>query len=163
MNDRNRHELAASGWRGFHHLALVTRDLDQTIAFYENVLGMKAGPVYPARGGRGRHCFIHPGGAETKGLHFFEYPEAEIFQSADAIRRLQRDPRSADINRFLPGALQHIAFAAASEEEALALRSRLLELDIPVTEVYDLGEFKDYIFTDNNGIQIEVAWEKNVP
>jgi len=96
-------------------------------------------------------------------LHFFEHPEAEIFQSADAIRRLQRDPRAADINRFLPGALQHIAFAAASEGEALALRSRLLELDIPVTEVYDLGELKDYIFVDNNGIQIEVAWEKTGP
>ena len=163
MNERNRRETAASGssgWRGFHHLALVTRDLDQTIEFYENVLGMKAGTVYPAKGGRGRHCFIHPGGTGTKGLHFFEHPEAEIFQSADAIRRLRRDPRGADINRFLPGALQHIAFAAGSEEEALALRNKLVALDIPVTQVYDLGELRDFIFVDNNGIQIEVAWEK---
>ena len=33
------------GWRGFHHVAVVTRDLEETIRFYEDVLGMSAGDV----------------------------------------------------------------------------------------------------------------------
>lgn len=37
-------------WQGFHHIALVTLDLDATIRFYGDVLEMKAGNVYPARG-----------------------------------------------------------------------------------------------------------------
>ncbi|MBY6278041.1 VOC family protein, partial [Symbiobacterium thermophilum] len=32
-------------WEGFHHIALVTPDLDTTIHFYGNVLGMQVGEV----------------------------------------------------------------------------------------------------------------------
>lgn len=37
------HEHGGTGgvrWRGAHHLALVTRDLDATVRFYHGVLGM---------------------------------------------------------------------------------------------------------------------------
>ncbi|MFC5470897.1 VOC family protein [Cohnella suwonensis] len=43
------------GWLGFHHVALVTPDLDATILFYENTLGMHSSPVYPATSQRGRN------------------------------------------------------------------------------------------------------------
>nr|MBA3790917.1 VOC family protein [Rubrobacter sp.] len=33
------------GWQGFHHVALVTADLDATLRFYEDVLGMEAGEI----------------------------------------------------------------------------------------------------------------------
>ena len=62
-------------WRGFHHVALVTPDLDETIRFYGDVLGMRVGEVFPATERQGRHCFVRPGDAETYGLHFFEQPD----------------------------------------------------------------------------------------
>ena len=29
-----------SGWRGFHHVAVMTRDLEETAPFYGEILGM---------------------------------------------------------------------------------------------------------------------------
>jgi hypothetical protein len=45
-------------WRGFHHITLVTADLDATIRFYGGVLGMRVGEVVAATERQGRHCFI---------------------------------------------------------------------------------------------------------
>jgi len=152
--------MEKTNWRGFHHIALVTADLDATIAFYEQVLGMRAGPVYPATARRGRHCFIKPGDTDAWGLHFFEYAGAQIPSSAEAIRQLAENREAAALYQFVPGALQHIAFALPSEEEAMALRRRLESHGVPVTDIYDQGSIRDFVFVDNNGIQLEAAWPK---
>lgn len=152
--------LEGFGWSGFHHVALVTPDLDATLLFYENVLGMHSSSVYPATSQRGRHCFVKPGNTETWGIHFFEHPDAKIYQSADALRRLAENPESSDLYRFLPGALQHIAFALSSEEDGLALRSKLSSCGVAMTDIYDQGKIRNFIFIDNNGIQLEAAWSK---
>lgn len=147
-------------WSGFHHLALVTPDLDATLFFYENVLGMQASSVYPATPQRGRHCFVKPGDTESWGIHFFEHPTAQIYQSSDELRRLAKNPESSDLYRFLPGALQHVAFALPSEEDGLALRSKLDNYGVAMTDIYDQGKIRNFIFIDNNGIQLEAAWPK---
>src|SRR5262245_7900082 len=111
-------------WQGIHHLAVATRDLEQTIRFYTEVLGMKSNDIYPANPFHGRHAFIKPGEtAETWGLHFFESAEAQIHMHPDALRRLT----------FIPGALQHIAFALPDESAGLQLRQRLESLEIEMT------------------------------
>jgi len=46
---------AAPPWRGFHHVALVARDLDATISFYRDVLGMEVVFIAPAGELHGRH------------------------------------------------------------------------------------------------------------
>lgn len=147
-------------WSGFHHIALVTPDLDATLFFYENVLGMHASSVYPATSQRGRHCFVKPGHTKAWGIHFFEYPDAQIYQSTNELRRLAEYPDSSDLYRFLPGALQHIAFALASEEDGLSLRRKLSSYGVTMTEIYDQGKIRNFIFLDNNGIQLEAAWPK---
>ncbi|QED49907.1 VOC family protein [Cytobacillus dafuensis] len=151
-----------SSWRGFHHIALITRNLDETIRFYKNVLAMQVGTVYPAFKKRGRHCFIRPGNVETWGIHFFEYPDAQIFRSDEELKRLSKNPAATELYSFLPGALQHIAFAIHSEEEGLTLRAKLLSEGIIMTDIYDQGKIRNFIFTDNNGIQLEVAWPKAI-
>ncbi|MBS4196706.1 VOC family protein [Lederbergia citri] len=149
-------------WKGFHHIALVTRNLDETIRFYKNLLGMQVGTVYPAFKQRGRHCFIRPGDVETWGIHFFEYPDAQIFQSDKELKRLSENSTASDLYSFLPGALQHIAFAVRSEEEGLNLRAKLTNEGIVMTDIYDQGKIRNFIFVDNNGIQLEVAWKKSI-
>lgn len=147
-------------WQEIHHIALVTNNLDETVHFYQHVLGMQVGNIYPAFKQRGRHCFIKPGNVETWGIHFFEYPEAQIYRSDKALKRLSENPTAADLYSFLPGALQHIAFGVQNEEEAFLLREKLKSEDIIMTDIYDQGSIRNFIFIDNNGIQLEVAWPK---
>jgi len=137
-------------WRGFHHVALVTPDLDATIRFYRDVLGMEAGEVMERQG---RHCFITPGG-DTWGLHFFEHADAELFAQPEVLTQRYG---------FLPGALQHIAFALPDEAAALALRQRLQEKGVEITPINELGPIRNFLFTDNNGLILEAAWPKEAP
>jgi catechol 2,3-dioxygenase-like lactoylglutathione lyase family enzyme len=149
-------------WKGFHHIALVTQNLDETIRFYQNVLEMQVGTVYPAFKQRGRHCFMRPGHVETWGIHFFEYKDAQISRCDEELKRLAENPAASELYSFLPGALQHIAFAVNSEEEGLTLRTKLISECIVMTDIYDQGKIRNFIFTDNNGIQLEVAWPKAI-
>ncbi|SRR6266498_3022431 len=140
----------APPWRGFHHIAIVTPDLEATIRFYQDALGMQVGDIHPARGGNGRHCFIKPGMNETWGLHVFEQADAHIFPYPETLARFV----------FIPGALQHIAFALPDEAAALALRERLHRHNVHMTPIGDLGPIRNTLFLDNNGILLEAAWPK---
>jgi catechol 2,3-dioxygenase-like lactoylglutathione lyase family enzyme len=163
INEQQKEQIPEySLWQGFHHIALVTRNLDETIHFYQNVLEMQPGTVYPAFKQRGRHCFIRPGNVETWGIHFFEYPDAQISQSDEELKRLAENPSAEELYSFLPGALQHIAFAVQCEVEGLILRTKLISEGIIMTDIYDQGRIRNFIFTDNNGIQLEVAWPKAI-
>ena len=53
---------AAPPWRGVHHVALVARDLDATISFYRDVLGMEVVFIAPAGELHGRHGAVRPDG-----------------------------------------------------------------------------------------------------
>ena len=139
---------AAPPWRGFHHVALVTPDLDATKKFYTEVLGMQVAAEFPTTGGSGRHCFIRPGETDAWGLHFFERPDARIFPYPEGMQR----------SAFVPGALQHIAFALPGMAEALTLRERLAAFGIPTTGIGHLGPVRNMLFRDNNGLLLEATW-----
>jgi catechol 2,3-dioxygenase-like lactoylglutathione lyase family enzyme len=141
-------------WRGVHHVALATPDLDATVAFYRDVLGMRAGEV--SRRGPNRHCFVTPGDGDGWGLHFFEHPDAQLFTDLDQMRAVLADP--AAHHGSLPGALQHIAFALPDEPAALALRERLRARDLPVTVTVDYGATRGFMFADLSGQLLEATW-----
>jgi catechol 2,3-dioxygenase-like lactoylglutathione lyase family enzyme len=143
-----------TGWRGFHHVALATRDLDATIAFYGGVLGMRAGEV--SRRGPNRHCFVTPGDGAGWGLHFFEHQDAQLFTELEEMRAVLTDPSAR--HESLPGALQHIAFALPDEAAALALRERLRARDLPVTATFDYGATRGFMFADLSGQLLEATW-----
>ena len=127
-------------WRGIHHIALATTDLDATRHFYAAVLGMSVSDILPSRDGRGRHClvFVKPGDPETWGLHFFERPHAGGTSPVEA-------------------PLLHIAFRLPDDAAAQSLRERLRAHGVEVTEIPELGSF---IFWDNTGIMLEVTVPK---
>ena len=137
-------------WRGFHHIALVTTDLDATIAFYTEVLGMQLTKLFPASDRNGRHCFIKPGATDSWGLHIFEQADAQIFPYPEGMQRFS----------FVPGALQHIAFALPDLAAAHALRERLADHGIATTGIGDLGPVQNMLFRDNSGILLEATWPK---
>ena len=143
---------SAPDWRGFHHVALATPDLDATIHFYGGVLGMQVGEMMGGAGGQGRHCFIKPGAGAAWGLHFFEQPEAQVFAYPAEF------PRSA----VVPGALQHIAFALPDQAAGLALRERLAAQGVPDTGISHIGPISNTLFRDNNGLLLEATWPREV-
>jgi catechol 2,3-dioxygenase-like lactoylglutathione lyase family enzyme len=139
------------GWRGFHHVAVVTRDLEETTRFYGEVLGMSVGDLIEsdAQVTVSRHRFIRPG--EDWGLHFFESPDAVPHAAAHKINR---------------GALmgttgvQHIAFALPDEAAGISLRERLKSEGIDTTEIGSADPIRNTLFFDNNGLLLEATWPK---
>ena len=138
-------------WQGFHHIALVTRDLDATVRFYGETLGMTVSDVFEGHALRGRHVFVKPGESTAWGLHFFDAPDATAFIS----------PWPPDPNRFIPGALQHIAFALPDEAAGLALHARLEASNVSVTPVNTIGPLRNFLFNDNNGYLLEATWPRS--
>jgi catechol 2,3-dioxygenase-like lactoylglutathione lyase family enzyme len=131
-------------WRGVHHLALVTADMDATVRFYHGVLGARLVTTLgtPAF----RHYFFELAPGNT--LAFFEYANQPI----DAFAKPAGIP--------FPQASQfdHLSLALADEEALLRLRDRLKEHDCEVTDVVDHGTLHSIYFTDPNGIALEASW-----
>ena len=150
---------SAVSWRGFHHIALVTPDLDATIRFYRDVLGMQVGDVYTTGVGvAGRHCFIKPGNVETWGLHFFENPDPHLMALLEAFKQMVLETRWRP--GFFQGILQHVAFALPDEQAALDLRERLHHHDVLMTPINEIGSLYTFLFLDNNGLLLEADWPK---
>jgi catechol 2,3-dioxygenase-like lactoylglutathione lyase family enzyme len=136
-------------WRGIHHLALITPNRDETVRFYRDVLGMRLIGQGEGNQLHGRTAFLTPGEGQAI-LHFFEDPKVQVFSRPDAVASFG----------FVPGALQHIAFALPDRLEGLALRARLQALHIPLTEVMHQGDVDNMLFPDNNGMLLEAAWPR---
>src|SRR3954447_5478806 len=61
--------------RGFNHIAFVCRDMAETVAWYEDILGMKLVKTLELPGGRGQHFFLDMGNGDD-GIAFFLFPDA---------------------------------------------------------------------------------------
>ena len=52
-----------------------------------------------------------------------------------------------------------MALTVQDEGALLGLRERLLSAGVEATELMDQGPIRQFLFTDNNGILIEVNWD----
>ncbi|MFK9092534.1 VOC family protein [Bacillus salipaludis] len=147
MSSINYSEVSVA-WRGFHHVALATPNLDETINFYTKVLGMQASEIFP-----GRHVFIKPGMTDSWGIHFFEKKDAQLFTFPGA-----PDPLKLERNGFAAGFLQHIAFALPNEEFALILKERLGSYGVLTTDITNIGPIRNLLFYDIHGLLLEATW-----
>ncbi len=138
-------------YQGIHHLAMVTNDMDKTVRFYRDVLGMPLVATSGNRPGRPyRHYFFQLGPQQT--LAFFEWPGmVEAFHKPAGL------PASGRVQ------FDHVAFGVASVAELEALQQRLRAKGVEVTEVIDHTFCKSIYFTDPNGIALEAsAWTEDV-
>lgn len=129
-------------WYGIHHIALATADLDATIHFYKEVLGMHVSEIAPSVAGRGRHCLIlvKPGDDNVWGFHFFERSGKTTLGASDGV-----------IQSLVP----HVALRLTDGTAAQVLRERLHRAQVAVTEIPELGSF---VFFDNNQLCLEITW-----
>ncbi|GHO46024.1 VOC family protein [Ktedonospora formicarum] len=132
-------------WHGIHHIALATADLDATIRFYRDVLGMSTSDIVPSSEGRGRHCLIFAKQNDDNvwGFHFFERQIEKTTLGASDIH-----PQSL---------VPHVALRLPDGVAADALRERLNNAQVSITEIPELGSF---VFFDNNHLCLEITWPK---
>jgi catechol 2,3-dioxygenase-like lactoylglutathione lyase family enzyme len=138
-------------WYELHHLALATRDLEATIGFYTDVLGMHAADIAPATPIHGRTCMIKPHSNATSELHFFEQADSQPIQlHPDMLQRLI----------FPMVGVHHIAFSLPDAATGLRLQERLQAAGIPTTPVMDQGDVYNLLFHDTNDLLLEANWPK---
>jgi catechol 2,3-dioxygenase-like lactoylglutathione lyase family enzyme len=132
-------------WRGVHHLALVTPDMDATVRFWVGLLGARL--VATIATDTFRHYFFEIGPAST--VAFFEYldgAKVEPFAKPAGAS----DPRAPQFD--------HLALELPDEDALIALRDRLRSAGCEVTNIVDHGLLRSVYFTDPTGIALEASY-----
>lgn len=129
-------------YRGVHHLALATGDLDRTVRFWRDLVGLR---LVARLGQPGyRQCFFAVG--ETDHLSFFEWPGVEPVAEKD---------HGVPVRG--PFAFDHVSLAVDGEEDLWDLHDRLDAAGFWVSEVIDHGFFRSIYAFDPNGVPIEFS------
>ena len=102
--------------RGFNHIAFVCRDMAETVAWYEDKLGMKLVKTLELPGGRGQHFFLDMGNG-VDGIAFFWFPNAPEGTPGDSIHNTFDDQmRPVGDGVTAIGTMNHIAFDVPAEK-----------------------------------------------
>ncbi len=129
-------------YTGINHLAMATGDMDKTIRFWRDLLGMRlvAGLGEPGY----RHYFFEI--SENDFLAFFEWP--------DALPAKEKEHGRPAKGPFI---FDHVSFGVASEDELFELKDKLNAAGLWVSEVIDHGFIHSIYAFDPNGIPIEFS------
>ena len=151
-------------FNGINHLALVCKDMDVTVDFYTNTLGMKLTKTIELAGGTGKHYFFDAGGGDS--IDFFWFPNGPDSVNDTELRRISA----------VPGTMNHVAFDVAPDKID-AYRELLVAKGVEVTEVvnHDDSEsgaseainestfVRSLYFKDPDGTQLEfAAWARSL-
>jgi catechol 2,3-dioxygenase-like lactoylglutathione lyase family enzyme len=130
-------------FKGINHVALVTSDMEATIRFWRDLLGMRLVSGFGEQGFR--HYFFALD--EYSALGFFEWDGAEPLE-----RKLHGQPISGPIG------FDHLAFTLASEEEVWQVKDTLEAAGFPCSDLIDHGFIHSVYSFDPNGIPIEFCY-----
>jgi glyoxylase I family protein len=122
--------------RGIHHLALICSDVEQTIQFYQGLLGFPLVELVENRDYKGSSHFFFDLGNQTL-LGFFDFPGLGLQPGVEAI-----------------GTVQHIAISLPREKWEAA-QKRLDEAGVTYMGP-DRGIEESMYLKDPDGIQIEL-------
>lgn len=131
-------------WRGIHHLALITDDMDTTVRFWHGVLGARL--VSTIGTPSFRHYFFEFGPQQT--VAFFEYRDAAYDRISPA----------AGVPDERKHQFDHLSFALPDEHALESLAARVKSFGCGVTDVVDHDTMRSIYFTDPNGIALEASW-----
>jgi glyoxylase I family protein len=125
---------------GIHHITLLVADVERSMAFYRNVLGMRLVKQTVNDDDQGaRHLiFGDEEGRPGTLITCLEYPDLD----------------EGSVGR---GSTHHFALAVESEAELAAWRDYLVSSGIPATEVMDRSDFKSVYVRDPDGHIVEIA------
>jgi glyoxylase I family protein len=126
--------------RGLHHVTAICRDLEATIAFYRDVMGLAIVRDAPSDDDPGsRHVWFGALDGEPGALvSFMEYPQ--LPKGVTGV-----------------GSTHHFALVVESAEELEAWRDYLRGRDVECTDLYDRGAFRSLYLRDPDGHVVELA------
>ena len=129
-------------FNGVNHLAMATGDMDKTIRFWRDLLGMRlvAGLGQPGY----RHYFFEI--SKTDLLAFFEWPGVKPVEEKD-----HGQPVSG------PFIFDHVSFGVETGEDLWALKDKLSTAGFWVSDMIDHGFIHSIYAFDPNGIPIEFS------
>ena len=129
-------------FNGINHLAMATGDMDRTIRFWRDLLGMR---LVAGLGQQGyRHYFFQI--SENDLLAFFEWPEVEPIARKDHGRPVK--------GSFV---FDHVSFGVETEDELWELVDKLQAAGFHVSDMIDHGFIHSIYTHDPNGIAIEFS------
>jgi catechol 2,3-dioxygenase-like lactoylglutathione lyase family enzyme len=130
-------------YSGVNHLALATGNMDETIRFWRDLLGMR---LVAGLGKAGyRQYFFQVSDHDL--VAFFEWPGVLPVEEKE-----QGRPVSG------PFAFDHVSFGVEDEEELWKLKDRLTAAGTWVSEVIDHGFIHSIYAHDPNGIPLEFSY-----
>ena len=125
---------------GIHHITIISRDLDRSVAFYRDLLGM--GLVKQTLNNddpSSRHFYFGDAeGAPGTLVTCFEYPRMEE-------------------GKVGAGSTHHFALSVESDEELEGWRAYLASQGVACTEVMDRTYFKSIYLRDPDDHIVEIA------
>jgi catechol 2,3-dioxygenase-like lactoylglutathione lyase family enzyme len=130
-------------YTGINHLAMATSDMDGTIRFWRDLLGMR---LVAGLGSKGyRHYFFEISDRDM--IAFFEWPDVEKIPEKD---------HGVPVKG--PFAFDHISFGVDNAADLWDLKDRLEAGGFWVSEVIDHGFIHSIYTFDPNQIPIEFSW-----
>ena len=129
-------------YTGVNHLAFATSDMDKTIRFWRDLLGMR---LVAALGRPGyRHYFFEISGQDM--IAFFEWPDVEP--------GLEKDHGAPVAG---PHTFDHVAIGVEADGDLWEVKDKLEAAGIWVSEVVDHGFIHSVYSFDPNNIPIEFS------
>ena len=123
--------------RGLHHVTAISGDIERTIAFYRDMLGLAIVHDAPSDDDPdARHVWFD--GGDGTFVSFMEYA-----RMPDGVVGI--------------GSTHHFALRVESTDEQLAWRDYLRERGVTTTEVLDRGAFRSLYVRDPDGHVVEIA------
>jgi catechol 2,3-dioxygenase-like lactoylglutathione lyase family enzyme len=130
-------------FNGINHLAMATGDMDATIRFWRDLLGMRL------VGGLGepgfRHYFFEI--SKTDLIAFFEWP---------GVKPIEHKAHGQPVRG--PFVFDHVSFGVDSIDELWELKDTLDAAGFDSSDVIDHGFIHSIYAFDPNGIPIEFSW-----
>jgi catechol 2,3-dioxygenase-like lactoylglutathione lyase family enzyme len=130
-------------FNGINHLAMATGDMDKTIRFWRDLLGMRL------VAGLGRPGYRH---------YFFEISESDMiaFFEWSGVEPIAEKDHGAPVKG--PFAFDHVSFGVATQEALWELKDKLDVAGFWISEVVDHGFIHSIYSFDPNGIPIEFSY-----
>jgi catechol 2,3-dioxygenase-like lactoylglutathione lyase family enzyme len=131
-----------TAYTGINHLAMVTCDMERTIRFWRDLLGLRL------VGGLGSHGYRH---------YFFEISKWDLiaFFEWPGVENLPEKDHGVPVKG--PFAFDHVSVGVAGDDDLWELKDRLEAAGFWVSEVIDHGFIHSIYSFDPNNIPIEFS------